>query len=144
MSETDAFISNATAKTEAKPERTISTACEPANVAPVVVPSVPGRCRLQKRAKLSIPARLRPADPEPGKDFDETLITQNVSRDGLYLGSARQAYREGMLLQVTFPSLAEEPSRNGEYEGQVVRVDRPENAPVAVAVKLLAPKNKPA
>jgi hypothetical protein len=140
MSETEALISsgNAGAQTKA-PARRISTAiAEP--TPPPVIPSVPGRCRLQKRAKLNIPTRLRPADPEPGGDFDETLITQNVSKGGLYLGNARQSYCEGMRVLVTFPSVAAEPQMIGEYDGQVVRVDRPDNAPTAVAVKLLAPK----
>jgi hypothetical protein len=141
MSETEALISSGNDGAQATaPGRRIATGTLERTPPPPVIPSVPGRCRMQKRAKLNIPTRLRPADPGPGGDFDETLITQNVSKDGLYLGNARQSYCEGMRVLVTFPSVAAEPQMIGEYDGQVVRVDRPDNAPAAVAVKLLAPK----
>jgi hypothetical protein len=145
MSELDSSIAKGqsmVAKAALQPLRGVPAAAASSPVSsstrPATAPSLPGQSRVQKRSKLLIPTLLRPAEPEQDGNFEETLTTENVSRNGLYLGNARQPYREGMRLLVTFPSSAGNPALVSEYDAQVVRVDRPENSPAGIAVLLFA------
>jgi hypothetical protein len=136
IEKTSAKVPGAAVKASEQPSRGESAACASPvaasqATAPNAAPYTPGKCRGPKRAKLGIPALLRPAEPEDGS-FEETLMTQNVSKTGLYLGNAKQAYREGMRLFVTFPSVANEPSLSGEYDARVVRVERPDGSTASI------------
>ena len=78
--------------------------------------------------------RVRPSSPVPGS-LDEILKTLNVSRNGLYFGTARKSYFKGMRLFVTYPFDSAPGAINRDYVAQVMRVDRLPNGLYGIAVR---------
>lgn len=99
--------------------------------------------RRNRRLKIGQPFRLRPTDPRP-EDFEETGITKNVSRDGIYFVSQRGSYKEGMRLFVTLPYHSPSEPGDHEYVGQVTRVELFSEGQHGVAVQLLSNSTPPA
>ena len=83
------------------------------------------------------PLKIRPSDPNDGQ-FEETNVTTNVSRDGIYFVSRNNVYREGMRLRVGVPHHFPQEPQDREYLGQVVRVDALLDARWGIAVQLLS------
>jgi len=79
---------------------------------------------------------VRPSVPGSNA-VDEKLMTLNVSRNGLYFGTASRSYYKGMRLFVTYPYSAAPGAINRDYIAEVVRVDRLPNGHYGVAIQLL-------
>jgi hypothetical protein len=95
--------------------------------------------RRQKRAKVKLAARVRPADLCTG-DCHEVLITVNASRQNLYFTTISERYSLGMRLLVTFPyDFAHNSIANPEEAGEVTRTERLPDRRIGVAVQLRNP-----
>jgi hypothetical protein len=92
--------------------------------------------RRSRRIHIGQPMRIRASDARDA--FEETNITKNVSREGIYFVSGISAYTEGMRLYVTVPHHAPRDSHDREYLAQVVRVERLAEGQNGVAVQFLA------
>jgi|SRR5215471_4355797 len=93
--------------------------------------------RRSRRIKIGQPLKIRPSDPKD-PHFEETNVTTNVSRDGIYFVSHLENYYEGMRLQVGVPHHAPRNEQDREYLGQVVRIDTLLEGRVGIAVQLLS------
>jgi PilZ domain len=93
--------------------------------------------RRSRRIKIGQPLNIRPSGPND-EQFEETNVTTNVSRDGIYFVSRNNVYREGMRLLVEVPHHFPHEPQDREYLGQVVRVDTLPDARWGVAVQLLS------
>ncbi|HXC31783.1 MAG TPA: PilZ domain-containing protein [Verrucomicrobiae bacterium] len=92
--------------------------------------------RRQKRAKVKLAARVRPADLRTG-DCHEVLITVNASRQNLYFITVDERYSLGMRLLVTFPyDFAHDTIVASEEVGEVTRTERLPDGRIGVAVRL--------
>jgi len=92
--------------------------------------------RRSRRIKIGQPMKVRAST---AKDpFEETNITKNVSRDGIYFVSKISAYVEGMRLHITVPHHAPREPLDREYLAQVVRVERLAEGQNGVAVQFLS------
>jgi len=98
----------------------------------------PSERRRSRRIKIGQPAKIRPSDPNDAQ-FEDTNVTTNVSRDGIYFVSKIGTYSEGMRLYVAVPHHTPRNEQDREYLGQVVRVDRLTEGRFGVAVQLLSP-----
>jgi|SRR6516164_5160689 hypothetical protein len=100
-------------------------------------PERPQERRRSRRIKIGQPLKIRPSDPKD-EQFEESNVTANVSRDGIYFVSRRKAYREGMRLFVAVPHHLPKEPQDREYVGQVVRVDALLEERFGIAVQLLS------
>jgi len=91
--------------------------------------------RRSRRIRIGQPMKIRVLDPKD--PFEETNITKNVSREGIYFISGISAYAEGMRLYVTVPHHAPRDPQDREYLAQVVRVERLAEGQNGVAVQFL-------
>lgn len=92
--------------------------------------------RRSRRIRIGQPMKVRVSNPtEP---FEETNITKNVSREGIYFISEISTYAEGMRLYVTVPHHVPRDPQDREYLAQVVRVERLPEGHSGVAVQFLA------
>lgn len=94
--------------------------------------------RRSRRIKIGQPLKIRPSDPKDAQ-FEDTNVTTNVSRDGIYFVSKIRTYCEGMRLHVAVPHHSPRDEQDREYLGQVVRVDPLPEGRFGVAVQLLSP-----
>jgi hypothetical protein len=92
--------------------------------------------RVKVRLRLGRSIRVRPSVPGSNA-VDEKLMTLNVSRNGLYFGTASRSYYKGMRLFVIYPYSAAPGAINRDYNAEVVRVDRLPNGHYGVAIQLL-------
>ena len=101
--------------------------------------------RRSRRVKMVKPVRVRPSDPNDDH-FEDTPISVNASREGIYFTSRRGNYYKGMRVFVTFPFTSAHDPMNCEYVAEVVRVETLPNAKTGVAVHLKMTMNysKPA
>lgn len=106
-----------------------------------VVAPLAGESRRSRRAKVGLALRARPSDPEKDDHFEEVRMTLNASRDGIYFATWSESYYHGMRLFVTFPYSSSVALADGEYVGQVMRVDRLGDGRLGVAVQLLTTIN---
>ena len=97
--------------------------------------------RRTRRVKMKQSLRIRPTDPKDGT-FEELGATRNVSQDGIYFVSKREAYREGMRLFVTVPYHSPLSPQNYEYLGQIARIDELGNGERGIAIKFLSSANR--
>src|ERR1700732_4677222 len=75
--------------------------------------------RRRKRAKISAGVHVRAVNsPEP---FEEVCKSIDVSRDGLLFTAARGGYRNGQILDVTFPYSNAAAALNQAQSAEVVR-----------------------
>lgn len=93
--------------------------------------------RRSRRLHIGLPLRIRASGPTTA-NLEETNITKNVSREGMYFVSSSAGYREGMRLHVTVPHHVPRRSSDREYLGQVVRVERLAGGQNGVAVQFLS------
>jgi len=100
-------------------------------------PLSPQERRRSRRIKIGQPVKVRPSDPDDPQ-FEETSVTMNVSKDGIYFVSQKRAYSEGMRLFVAVPHHAPRDPQDREYLGQVVRVDTLAEGRFGIAVQLLS------
>lgn len=105
----------------------------PTTAIAVVAPLSRSEHRRSHRAKVSLPVRVRPADP---KYVEEVQTTLNATRDGLYFTTSLKHYYLGMQVQVTFPYRPTD-RVNSEYIGRVVRLDRLAGGRWGVAIHFL-------
>jgi hypothetical protein len=91
--------------------------------------------RRARRAKIAKPVRVRPSEPRDDH-FEDLPISVNVSKDGIYFVSRAKSYYPGMSVFVTFPYSSPHDPMNGEYVGQVVRVEKLDGNKTGVAVHL--------
>jgi hypothetical protein len=90
--------------------------------------------RVAGRLKMQRTIRVRPSIPG-SKVAEEILDTLNVSRNGLYFGTASGSYYEGMRLFVTYPYSSVPGAINRDYVAKVMRVDRLPNGLYGVAIQ---------
>jgi hypothetical protein len=96
--------------------------------------------RRSRRAKMAKPLRVRPSDPRD-VHFEDLPVSVNVSKEGIYFHSRREAYYKGMRVFVTFPFSSPSDPMNCEYVAEVVRVEKLPNSKVGVAVHLVMTMN---
>lgn len=100
----------------------------------------PSDRRKLPRRKQFRPIRVRPSHPGDG-DFDEVNGTIDAHREGFYFASDLKIYKKGMRLFVSVPYSPHAQGSEGEYLGEVVRVENRADGKVGVAVFLLHPMN---
>ncbi len=93
--------------------------------------------RRSRRIRIGQPLRVRASDPKDAQ-IEETNITKNVSREGIYFVTTIADYAEGMRLYVTVPHHSPRIPEDREYLGQVVRVERLAEGHKGVAVQFLS------
>jgi hypothetical protein len=93
--------------------------------------------RRSRRIRIGQPLKIRASDPKD-VHVEETNITKNVSREGIYFVSPIVTYYEGMRLYVTVPHHAPRDPQDREYLGQVVRVEKLAEGQCGVAVQFLS------
>jgi hypothetical protein len=91
--------------------------------------------RINRRAKMARPARVRPSDPRD-ENFDDLAVSANASKDGIYFTTRRSSYYKGMRVFVTFPYSSPHDPMNCEYMAEVVRVEELPKGKFGVAVHL--------
>src|SRR5215471_19688099 len=91
--------------------------------------------RRSRRAKMAKPLRVRPSDPRD-VHFEDLPVSVNVSKEGIYFHTRREAYYKGMRVFVTFPFSSPHDPMNCEYVAEVVRVEKLLNSKLGVAVDL--------
>ena len=96
--------------------------------------------RRSRRAKMARPLRVRPSDPRD-LHFEDLPVSVNVSKEGIYFQTRREAYYKGMRVFVTFPFSSPHDPMNCEYVAEVVRVEKLPNSKVGVAVHLVMTMN---
>lgn len=99
-----------------------------------------GERRKLARRKTFRPIRVRPAHPGDG-DFDEVTGTIDAHREGLYFATERKTYYKGMRLFVSMPYSPLAQGSDGEYIGEVVRVENLPDGKCGVAVHLVQSMN---
>ena len=93
--------------------------------------------RKSRRIRIGQPMKIRPSDPKD-KYFEDTTVTKNVSRDGVYFVTKISSYTEGMRLFVIVPHHMPRDPLDHEYLGQVVRVDTLPEKNWGIAVQFLS------
>jgi PilZ domain len=91
--------------------------------------------RRSRRIRIGQPMKVRASHSKDA--FEETNITKNVSREGIYFITEINAYAEGMRLCVTVPHHVPRDPQDREYLAQVVRVERLPKGQNGVAVQFL-------
>jgi len=91
--------------------------------------------RVNRRAKIARPVRVRPSEPRDDH-FEDLPISVNASKEGIYFTTRLKSYYPGMRVFVTFPFSSPHDPMNCEYVAQVVRVEKLENGKTGVAVHL--------
>ena len=91
--------------------------------------------RRSRRAKIAKPLRVRPSEPRD-EHFEDTPVSVNASKEGIYFVSRRSNYYKGMRLFVTFPFTSAYDPMNCEYVAEVVRVENLPNGRMGIAVHL--------
>ena len=101
--------------------------------------------RRSRRVKIAKPVRVRPSDPNDDH-FEDTPVSVNASKEGIYFTTRRNTYDKGMRVFVTFPFTSAHDPMNCEYVAEVVRVESLPNSKTGVAVHLKMTMNysKPA
>ena len=69
--------------------------------------------RRSRRIRIGQPMKVRVSNPN--NPFEETNITKNVSREGIYFISEVSTYAEGMRLYVTVPHHVPRDPQDREY-----------------------------
>lgn len=92
--------------------------------------------RSSPRAKVSRKLRIRPSDPEI-EQFEEVLVSTNVSKQGIYFQTRLQSYCVGMRLFVTYPFTFENDPMKTEYIAEVLRVEASADR-FGVAIRLIS------
>ena len=100
-------------------------------------PERPQERRRSRRIRIGQPLKIRPSDPKD-EPFEDTNVTTNVSREGIYFVTRLKSYREGMRLFVAVPHHAAKEPQDREYLGQVVRVDALLDERFGIAVQFLS------
>ena len=96
--------------------------------------------RLNRRAKIARPLRVRPSEPRD-EHFEDNPTSVNASKDGIYFQTRRENYYKGMRVFVTFPFTSPHDPMNCEYVAEVVRIEKLPNNRFGVAVHLLMTLN---
>lgn len=91
--------------------------------------------RRSRRAKITKPLRVRPSEPRD-EHFEDTPISVNASKEGIYFHTRRPNYYKGMRVFVTFPFTSPHDPMNCEYVAEVVRVENLANGRFGVALHL--------
>ena len=91
--------------------------------------------RASRRAKMARPVRVRPSDPRDDH-FEDLPTSINVSKEGIFFSTRRDAYYPGMRVFVTFPFSHVHDPLACEYVAEVVRVEKLSNNKFGVAVHL--------
>jgi hypothetical protein len=100
-------------------------------------PERPQERRRSRRIKIGQPLKIRPSDPKD-PHFEDSSVTTNVSREGIYFVTRIASYREGMRLFVAVPNHSPREPQDREYLGQVMRVDALQEGRFGIAVQLLS------
>jgi len=92
--------------------------------------------RHNRRVAIARPMRVRPSGPKD-PPFEDTPISVNASRRGLYFTTRRRSYYPGMHLLLTFPFIAINDPLNCDYLGKVARVGILPSGRFGIGVQLL-------
>lgn len=92
--------------------------------------------RTSRRAKVARKLRIRPSDPDI-EHFEETLVSTNVSKNGIYFETRLDNYRVGMRLFVTYPFTFENDPMKTEYIAEVLRVEEFPDRKFGIAIRLI-------
>jgi hypothetical protein len=92
--------------------------------------------RTSLRAKVTRKLRVRPSDPDI-EHFEETLVSTNVSKYGIYFETPLDSYRVGMRLFVTYPFTFENDPLKTEYIAEVLRVEQFPDSKFGIAIRLI-------
>ena len=96
--------------------------------------------RRSRRLKMARPLRVRPSEPRD-EHFEDTPVSVNASKEGIFFTTKQSGYRKGMRLFVTFPLASASDPMSCEYVAEVVRIDALPNGLFGVAVNLLMTVN---
>lgn len=96
--------------------------------------------RRSRRVKIVKPLRVRPSEPNDDH-FEDTPISVNASRDGIYFTTRREGYYKGMRVFVTFPYASPNDPANSEYVGEIIRIDKLSGGKHGIAVRLVMTMN---
>jgi hypothetical protein len=92
--------------------------------------------RASRRAKVARKLRVRPSDPDV-EHFEETLVSTNVSKHGIYFQTGLDSYSVGMRLFVTYPFTFENDPMKTEYIAEVLRVEQFSDSKFGIAIRLI-------
>ena len=92
--------------------------------------------RENPRCKFNQSMRIRPSNPDR-EHFEDITVSTNVSRNGAYFHTSKEAYEMGMRLFVTMPFSNLPSVINCEYLAEVVHIDPLPNGCRGVGIKLL-------
>jgi hypothetical protein len=92
--------------------------------------------RTSLRAKVARKLRIRPSDPDV-EHFEETLLSTNVSKHGIYFQTSLDTYSVGMRLFVTYPFTFENDPMKTEYIAEVLRVEQFPDSKFGIAIRLI-------
>jgi len=92
--------------------------------------------RRSRRVAIARPMRVRPSGPKD-PPFEDTPISVNASKRGLYFTTRRRSYYPGMHLLLTFPFIAINDPMNCDYLAKVARVGMLPSGRFDVGVQLL-------
>ncbi len=96
--------------------------------------------RRSRRARIAKPLRVRPSEPRD-VHFEDTPVSINASKEGIYFHTRRSSYYKGMRVFVTFPFSSAHDPMSCEYVAEVVRVEKLPNDRFGVALHLLMTVN---
>ena len=113
---------------------------EESNPKPAETSGNPAERRKLPRRKTFRPIRVRPTVPGDG-DWDEGSGTIDAHREGFYFATDRSTYKKGMHVFATMPYSPHTVGMEGEYLGEVVRVEKREDGKYGVAIHLLHSMN---
>jgi len=97
----------------------------------------PQEKRRSRRIHIGQPLKIRASYPTDAQ-VEDTSLTKNVAREGIYFASKIGSYYEGMRVFVSLPYHSPREPEDREYLGQVVRVDKLTEGQWGVAVQLLS------
>jgi hypothetical protein len=90
--------------------------------------------RLRHRARIAKMLRVRPSS---GSDFEEVVVSKNVTKDSIYFHTHRNDYRKNMRLFITFPLSEDSEHIKTDYLAEVLRVETLGEYRFGVAVRLI-------
>jgi hypothetical protein len=91
--------------------------------------------RINRRAKMARPVRVRPSEPRD-EHFEDLPVSVNASKEGIYFTTRLNSYYKGMRVFVTFPYSSPHDPMNCEYVAEVVHVEELPKGKFGVAVHL--------
>jgi hypothetical protein len=93
--------------------------------------------RRSRRIRIGQQMKIRASDPKDAY-IEETNVTKNVAREGIYFVTSIPSYYEGMRLYVSLPYHSPREPQDREYLSQVARVEKLADEQWGVGLQFLA------